>query len=404
MRIVIAGNGFAGVTALETIRRLDSQVEVTLVSRETRGFYSPASLFAYMEGRVDEAHLILRDADFYERMRVQTRFGREVRQLDTAARAVTLDDGATLTYDRLLIATGAMTRGRGIPGSGAQGVFKLDWLEDAQRLLAQPMRRVVVAGAGRIGVELASVLCERGAEVIMLEIKSTVLPGVFDEDMAALIHERLVEHGVEVRLNEGLIEICGDPVRTVRTARGEIGCDTVVLAMGRRPNVDFVNPTQIALGAGGGILVDEYLHAADGVYAAGDCAETWDLFGQRAINGVIPTAVDTGRLAALNMLGRRTAYPGSINANVLIVFGRAYFSLGSLIGERVRRQHDGVVEKFVVRNGRLVGAQFAGETRAAAQAQQAIRRAITLGEPFSFDAVRRRIFYPVRVANPNRSA
>ncbi len=402
MRIVIAGNGFAGVTALETIRSLDSQAEVTLISRETRGFYSPASLFAYMEGRVDEAHLILRDADFYERMAVKTRFGREVRQLDTATRTVTLDDGATLTYDRLLIATGAMTRGRGIPGSRAQGVFKLDWLEDAQRLLAQPMRRVVVAGAGRIGVELASVLRERGAEVIMLEIRSTVLPGVFDEDMAALIHERLAEHGVEVRLNEGLVEVCGDPVRAVRTTRGEIACDTVVLAMGRRPNVDFVNPAQIALGAGGGILVDEYLHAGDGVYAAGDCAETWDLFGQRAINGVIPTAVDTGRLAALNMLGRRTAYSGSINANVLIVFGRAYFSLGSLTGERVQRRHDGVVEKFVVRDSRLVGAQFAGETRTAAQAQQAIRRAITLGEPFSFDALRRRMFYPVTVPNVNR--
>ena len=104
------------------------------------------------------------------------------------------------------------------------------------------------------------------------------------------------------------------------------------------------------------------------------------------------------------MLGRRTTYPGSINANVLIVFGRAYFSLGSLEGERVQRRDNGVVEKFVVRDGRLVGAQFAGETRAAAQAQQAIRRAITLREPFSFDALRRRIFYPVRVPNPNRGA
>ena len=402
MRIVIAGNGFAGVTALETIRVVDSQVEVTLISREARGFYSPASLFAYMEGRVDEAHLIMRDVAFYERMAVETRLGREVRRLDTAARTMTLDDGATLTYDRLLIATGAVTRGRGIPGSASQGVFKLDWLEDAQRLLAWPLRRVVVAGAGRIGVELAAVLRERGAEVIMLEVKSTVLPGVFDPDMAALIHERLAEHGVEVRLNEGLVEICGDPVQAVRTERGEIACDAVVLAMGRRPNVDFVNPSQLALGAGGGILVDRYLHAADGVYAAGDCAETWDLFGRRAINGVIPTAVDTGRLAALNMLGRPTAYPGSINANVLIVFGRAYFSLGSLEGERVQRRHDGIVERFIVRDGRLVGAQFTGETRAAAQAQQAIRRSISLREPFSFDALRRRIFYPVTVPNPNR--
>lgn len=402
MRILIAGNGFAGVTALETIRSVDAQAEVILISRENRGFYSPASLFAYMEGRVDEDHLILRDADFYRRMGAQTFFGRRVVRLDANARMVALDDGTSLPYDRLLIATGAVTRGRNIPGGGARGVFKLDWLEDAQRLLAHPMRRVVLAGAGRIGVELAAVLQERGAQVTMLEIKDTVLPGVFDPDMAALIHQRLLEHGVEVRLNEGLVEIVGDPVEGVRTSRGEIPCDTVVLAMGRGPNVDFVDPGQVPLGAGGGILVDEYLQATDGVYAAGDCAEAWDLFGKRAINGVVPTAIETGRLAALNMLGRRIPYPGSINANVLIVFGRAYFSLGSLEGERVKGRHDGVVETYVVRDGRLVGAQFAGETRLAAQAQDAIRRSITLRERFSFDAVRRRMFHPVAVPNVNR--
>ncbi|MCX7707301.1 MAG: FAD-dependent oxidoreductase [Anaerolineae bacterium] len=402
MRILIAGNGFAGVTALETIRSVDAQAEVVLISRENRGFYSPASLFAYMEGRVDETHLILRDADFYRRMGVQTFFGRPVVSLDAGAHTVALDDGTVLPYDRLLIATGAVTRGRNIPGSGVHGVFKLDWLEDAQRLLAHPMRRVVVAGAGRIGVELAAVLQERGAQVTLLEIKDTVLPGVFDPDMAALIHQRLSEHGVEVRLNEGLVEIVGDPVEGVRTGRSEIACDAVVLAMGRRPNVDFVDPVQIPLGTGGGILVDEYLQAVEGVYAAGDCAEAWDLFGRRAINGVIPTAIETGRLAALNMLGRRIPYPGSINANVLIVFGRAYFSLGSLEGERVKGRHNGVVETYVVQDGRLVGAQFAGETRVAAQAQDAIRRSITLRERFSFDAVRRRMFYPVAVANVNR--
>lgn len=402
MRIVIAGNGFAGVMALETIRSVDSQVEVVLISQEARGFYSPASLFAYIEGRVDEPHLILRDADFYRRLNAQMYFGRRVTRLDTGARVVTLDDSTTLTYDRLLIATGAVTRGWNIPGSGAQGVFKLDWLEDAQSLLAHPMRRVVLAGAGRIGVELAAVLRERGAEVTLLEIKNTVLPGVFDPDMAALIHERLVEHGVEVRLSEGLDAILGDPVEGVRTEREILACDTVVLAMGRRPNLDFVDPAQVPLGTGGGILVDEYLRAVEGVYAAGDCAETWDRFGRRAINAVIPTAIETGRLAALNMLGRNIPYPGSINANVLIVFGRTYFSMGSLDGERVKGRHNGVVETYVVRDGRLVGAQFAGETRVAAQAQDAIRRSITLQERFNFDAVRRRMFLPVAVPNINR--
>jgi NADPH-dependent 2,4-dienoyl-CoA reductase/sulfur reductase-like enzyme len=402
MHIVIVGNGFAGVTALETIRSLVPDVEVTLVSREAHGFYSPASLFAFLEGRVDESHLFLRDADLYARLGVRTCFGRMAHSLDTRTRTLTLDDGARLEYDHLLIATGASARKWNFPGAGAQGVFKLDWLDDARRLMAHPMRRVVVAGAGRIGVELAAVLRERGAEVILVEVKSTVLPGVFDPDMAALIHERLTSHGVEVRLDEGLRSIHGDPVDSVRTERGDIRCDAVVLAMGRRPNIDFVDPLQVPIGQAGGILVDEHLQAVEGVYAAGDCAETFDVFGQRAINAVIPTAVETGRVAALNMLGRPTHYNGSINANVLIVFDRAYFSLGSLKGERRKNRMGDIVETYVVQDGRLVGAQFAGETRTAAQAQQAIRRRIELKQPFTFDAVRHQMFYPVAVANPNR--
>lgn len=402
MRIVIAGNGFAGVTALETIRALDPKAEIVLVSREECGFYSPASLFAYLEDRLDEPHLFLRDGDFYARLGVQTYFGRAAMRLETQARTLTLDDGTRLEYDRLLLATGASTRREGVPGAGAQGVFKLDILEDARRLRAHPTRRAVVVGAGRIGVEVAAVLRERGAEVILLEIMPAVLPGVFDPDMAGLIQDRLATHGVEVRLNEGLRQIQGDPVEGVRTDRDDIPCDTVVLAYGRRPNLDFVDPDEVPLGRAGGVLVDEHLQAVEGVYAAGDCAETLDFLGQRALNAVISTAIETGRLAALNMLGHPVVYSGSMNANVLIVFGQACFSVGALQGERIERRVDKVVETYFLQDSRLVGAQFLGETPAAAQAQQAIRRGITVERAFSFDAVRRRMFYPVVVVNPNR--
>ncbi len=138
------------------------------------------------------------------------------------------------------------------------------------------------------------------------------------------------------------------------------------------------------------------------MYAAGDCAEPLDFLGQRALNAVISTAIETGRLAALNMLGHPVAYGGSMNANVLIAFGQACFSLGTLQGERVQRRVGNVVETYILQDSRLVGAQFLGETPAAAQAQQAIRRGIAVERAFSFDAVRRRMFYPVVVANPNR--
>lgn len=404
MRIVIIGNGFAGVTALETIRaQADAtKVQISMISREKRGFYSPASLFAFVEGRVDEAHMILRDEDFYQRMGVETYFGQPVLGLDPLARQVALADGGHLTYDRLLIASGSSARKWDFPGTKAKGVFKLDWLDDAYALMAHAKQRVVVVGAGRLGVELAAVLQEGGARVTLLEKMSSVLPGVFDPDMAELIHERLVTHGVDVRLEEPILEIRGDPVEGVITRQGLIPCDTVVLSLGRRPQVDFIDPAKIPLGEGGGVLVDEHLQAVEGVYAAGDCAEPLDFLGRRAINGVIPTAVEMGRLAALNMLGRQIPYGGSMNANVLIVFGRAYFSLGALQGERVKRRMGDIFETYVLQDGRLVGAQFAGETPAAAQALQAIRRGLRWEQPFTPDMLRRRLFHPARMPSPPR--
>ena len=415
MRIVILGNGFAGVTALETIRNARSgstsaEVQVAMVSREQRGFYSPASLFAFVEGRVDEAHMILRQKEFYEQLGVETYFGQTATRIDAGVHGVELEDGRLLAYDRLLIATGSSARLWAIPGVKAQGVFKLDWMDDAyaimEHLKRKPQPKVVVVGAGRLGVELAAVLQENGARVTLLEKMGQVLPGVFDLDIAALIEQRLTTHGVRVRLDEPLQEVTGNPVRAIRTPRGELPCDMLALAMGRRPNTDFIDTANISLGEGGGVLVDEFLRAGDGtrgqVYAAGDCAEPFDFLGRRAINGVIPTAVEMGRLAALNMLGIPMRYDGSINANVLIVFGRAYFSLGSLQGERFKHQMGDFMEIFVVQAGRLVGAQFAGETRSAAQALQAIRRGASFETMSQFDGLRKRLLIPVSVRNVNR--
>lgn len=351
---------------------------------------------------MEKSNLFLRGKDDYVGPGVRAIFGRKVVRLGSADKAVHLDDGTTVRYDRVLIATGASSVGLDVRGSTHRGVFKLDTLADADRIMAHDGRHVVVVGAGRIGVELASVLQEKGARVTLVEIMPTILPGVFDQEITSLILERLLAHGVQVRLEERIVEVSGDPVEGVKTERGEIPCDTVVMAVGRRPNVDFVDDHQVRLGEAGGVLVDKHLQAGEGVYAAGDCAETFDFLGQRAINAVIPTAIETGRIAALNILGFSTPYSGSINANVLIVFGRAFFSIGLLEGEKVPRRVGDKVHLYTLREGRLVGAQFAGEATEAAQALSAIRREIRAEGVFRFDAVRRQLFLPCVFPNPNR--
>ncbi len=402
MRMVILGNGFAGTSALETILERTERVHVTLISAEDLGFYSPASLFAYLEGRVGRPNLFLRDKNAYLEAGVQAIFGKKAVRLDSAQKTVHLEDGTQVPYDRLLIATGAGTAPLGVPGEGHRGVFKLDTLADAEAILAHGGRRVVIAGAGRIGVELASVLREGGAQVTLVEVAPTILPGVFDPEMIGLILDRLRDHGVQIYLEERIQEIVGDPVESVRTEQRTIPCDTVVVAVGRRPNVGFVDGA-VRLGETGGIWVDEHLRACEDVYAAGDCAETADFLGRRALNAVIPKAVETGRLAALNMLGHPIPYQGSINANVLIVFGRAFFSIGLMEGEKVRRAVGDRLHLFyVLPEGRLVGAQFAGEVPEVAQALSAMRRGIQVPGEFRFDALRKRLFLPAVYPSPPR--
>ncbi|MGC8838184.1 MAG: NAD(P)/FAD-dependent oxidoreductase [Anaerolineae bacterium] len=403
MRIVILGNGFAGVSALETILQHNTPAQVTLISGEDHGFYSPASLFAYLEGRVSRPNLFLRDKWTYAEAGIQTFFGKRAVRLDAVRKAVHLEDGTLVPYDRLLIATGAGTASLGVPGETHRGVFKLDTLADAEAILAHGGRQVVIAGAGRIGVELAAVLREGGAQVTLVEVASTILPGVFDPEITGLILDRLWKHGVQVHLEERIVEVLGNPVEGVRTNRRTIPCDTVIVAIGRRPNVGFVDGREIRLGETGGIWVDQHLRANEDVYAAGDCAETADFLGRRALHAVIPKAVETGHLAALNMLGHPMPYQGSINANVLIAFGRAFFSIGLMDGERVRRAVGDKLHLFyVLPEGRLVGAQFAGEVPEAAQAFSAIRRGIQMAGEFRFDALRRRLFLPAVYPSPPR--
>lgn len=402
MHVVIIGNGFAGVSAIETLRTHGEGVRITLASAEDCGFYSPASLFAYLEGRVRRADLFLRRKEDYEAWGVETFFGKRVVRLETAQKRVYLEDGTTIGYDRLLIATGASAKGMSVKGIASRGVFYLRSLDDADRIRACGAGRAVVVGAGRIGVEMAATLREMGAEVSLVESEPEILPGVFGRELAAAIKELLQARGVRVHTAESIIEVRGDPVNAVRTERRDLPCDMVVVAVGRRPNVDFVDGGGVALGATGGIRVDRHLRAADDVYAAGDCAESVDFLGRPAVNAVIPTALETGRIAALNILGRPTPYHGSIAGNVLRLFGRAFCAVGDQDGEKVVRRAGDGVQVYTLQGDRLVGVQFVESVPEAARALGAIRRGIRTPGPFTPDALRRQLFLPIVYPNVNR--
>ena len=277
MHLLIIGNGITGVTAALTVRRLDSAARITLVSSESAHHYSrPALMYLYL------GHLRHQDikphADwFWVENRLEL-IHAEATALDTAAKTVRLATGQTLTYDRLLLATGSLTRYAGWPGQELRGVQGLQGLPDLEKMeQATPgIRHAVVVGGGLIGVELAEMLHARGIHVTFLVRESRYWASVLPPEESALVEAQIRRLDIDLRMNTGLVEVLGDAdgqARAVLTTAGEeLPAQWVGIATGVVPNLALAQ-------AGGletdrGILVNRLLTtSAPDVYAAGDCAQ-----------------------------------------------------------------------------------------------------------------------------------
>lgn len=366
MKIVIIGNGPAAISAAETVRGLDGACEIVMISKETVPFYSPCPLAEYVEASVPREHLFLRDENFYRDKGIATLFGCAAIGIDTAARRVKLADGATLDYDRLLIAHGARAFMPPIPGlADTSGVFTLKTLADAEGIIARlpQARRAVVIGSGFIGLEAAQGLVRRGLRVTVLEALGQVLPQMLDVEMSALVERRLREHGVEVLTGCKAEAVLGgaNGVTALRAGGRDIPCDLLVCAAGVRPDLTPLTGSGIATAAG--IVVDAHMQTnIAGVYAAGDIVETTDTQGQSRVLPNWPNAVNGGRIAALNMMGIERTYRGLEGINVVRIFDVAVASFGTHKGEKtLRYEKPGVLRKLALSGGRIVGAQMYGD-------------------------------------------
>jgi NAD(P)H-nitrite reductase large subunit len=276
-RIVIVGNSAASLAALESIRRLDGTCPVTLVADETIPAYSRVLLPYLLSG---ERHdLSLRSPDYYQRMGVRTLLGRRAVRIE--ADAVTLDDGAHLPFDRLLLATGSRAAIPDLPGVDTRGVFPLKNMADALRILEHlpGARHAVILGGGLVCLLVARALLKQGLSLSIAVSSDRLLSRMLDEEGSAIVQQRLVQAGVRVltRTDATRIVAGNGGVRSVVTAAGEeLPADLVILAKGIRSNTDLARAGGLAIERG--ILVDQYLRTSrPDVFAAGDCAEAPDL-------------------------------------------------------------------------------------------------------------------------------
>ena len=371
---LIVGNSTAAVGAIEAIRQCDPSSTVGVLAHETEHTYSRPLITYFMAGKVAEDNVYYRPRDFYERMRVECLFGKQVASVVTGDQCVVLERGEQIGYGSLLLAAGGAPIAPDLPGIDCPGVFFMNTMDDARRAkgwLAHT-RSAVVIGAGLTGLKTAEALVELGQEVTVVELLDRVLATSLDPAASEIVREVVVDRGVDVLTEVKVTSIDSSEdssdVRAATLNTGEsIVCNSVFVTMGVRPRIDLVKDSPIKTDRG--ILVDRHMRTnVDNVYAAGDIAQAYDpLSGGLRVVPILPNAYIGGRVAGLNMTGKAADYNVGMSVNSVSFFGYPVMSAGFATQEegdgfRVISRRDGAnYRKFVIREGKLVGMILGGE-------------------------------------------
>ena len=329
---VIVGAGPAGVLAAETIRKMSADDSITIIGNEPYPAYSRMALPYFLAGDVEEDGTYLRHAeDHFSKIAVDIR-NETVTAILPDKKAVSLGNGENVSYDRLLLATGASAIRPPINGMDSPRVHNCWTLDDAHRMLKEIKAgdRVVLLGAGFIGCIVLQALVEMKLDLTVVELADRMLARMMDDPGGNMIKHWCENRGVKVRTGTAANSVVDkDNVLEIELGDGtSIHADHIVCAAGVQSNIQFLNGSGIATDAG--VLVDHNLQTnIEHIYAAGDVAQGPDLStGEQQVHAIQPTAAEHGRIAACQMAGAPVPYRGSLSMNVLNTLGLITSSFG----------------------------------------------------------------------------
>jgi NAD(P)H-nitrite reductase large subunit len=380
MHHVIIGAGPAGVVAAETLRKADGSAKITILGKEQEPPYSRMAIPYKLKGKIEEEGMYLRhDSEHFKVLDIDVRQA-NVDKINPDSKTLDLSDGSQQSYDKLLIATGATPLTPPVKGMDLSGVHKSWTMDDMRGIesLATKGAKVVQIGAGFIACTNMEGIVARGVDLTIVEMEDRMVPRMMDEIAGNMIKDWCVSRGVNVLTNGMVTSIESSEngasryqvtvkqkgavteVEPVEEAKGSGGllaaiknalfggaeetasapvtdeikldADLVIVATGVRANIGFLEGSGIAVDQG--ILINEQMETsvAD-IYAAGDCAQGKDFStGEQEVHAIQPVAVEHGRFAAQNMLGRTVENPGSLNMNVLDAVGLISCSYGLWMG------------------------------------------------------------------------
>ncbi len=362
---LIIGNGVAGTTAAENIRKNDSSGSITIVTDEDTSFYYRIRLNEFISGDIGLENLLAKKETWYDENNITLKLNTRITGADPDNRTVTTADGDTLSYDKLLVAAGSHSFVPPINGSDTPGVFAIRDIRDARKIMehAKNVNDVVVIGGGLLGLEAGNAFRKMGKKVTVVEFFPRLLPRQLDVDGAVRLQAIMEGMGFSFRLDAKTEAIeGGSTVTSVKLAGGEtLDAQMVVISAGVRPNMELGDA--LGLETDKGIKINENLltNKAD-IYAAGDVAE----FNGMPY-GIWPAAMEQGKAAGANMAGVATAYNGTTMANSLKVVGIDLASAGDIDAdgkfESKIMSDENTYKKIVLDDNRIIGCIMLGDTK-----------------------------------------
>lgn len=355
-RYVIIGNGVAAAGCIEGIRSADQTGEITVVSEEKHDVYCRPLISYYLEKKTDPDRMRYRDADFYHRMDCKVLYGCKAVHIHKERNEIQLDDGSLLPYDTVCLATGSSPFIP--PFDGVDSVahkYSFMTLDDALAIeqAISETSRVLIVGAGLIGLKCAEGICGRVASITVCDLADCVLSSILDAECAHIMQRNLESHGIHFLLGDSVSQFDGSKANM--RSGVSVDFDVLVLAVGVRPNIDLLRE------AGGetnrGILVNRHMETSiPGIYAAGDCTEAEDISsGQNKVLAILPNAVMQGYTAGVNMAGGSMIFDKGIPMNSIGFFGLHAMTAGTYEGELYEEKTKHSLKRLFTKDGLLKG-------------------------------------------------
>jgi len=378
-KVIIIGNGVAGATAAEVIRKKNKDISISVYSDEPYPFYSRIKLPHFLGDEIKQENTYIYNTDWYKEKRIELYSGTKIKKIEPDKKSIVTERDEKVSYDKLLLATGSTNFIPPIKGREKKGFFTLRTIGDVLSIKEYSLnnKKAVLIGGGLLGLEAARGLRVRGLDVTVVEFFPRLLPRQLDEKGAKVLQRLIEKMGINIVLNAQSDEVLGeDKVAGLKLKDGRnVDCNLIIISAGITPRIEIAKEAGISVNKG--IIVNERFETnVKGIYAAGDCAEF-----QGRIYGLWTASTEQGTVAGNNIAGVDTVYSGTTPSTTLKIVGIDLTSIGVVNppsptsplegegkGEGYREliREDGsddIYKKLVIKDGKIVGAILLGDTK-----------------------------------------